>query len=65
MSFDGDTTLEEIVEDEEAQRVLAEYKVPCLGCPMAKFEMKDLTLKQICDQYDLDLDEILKELNNE
>ena len=63
MSFDKDTTLKEILEDEEAQEVLAEHEVPCLGCPMAQFEMEELTLEEICKRYDLDLDKILKELN--
>jgi len=63
MNFDKDSTLEEIIEDEEAQEVLAEYEVPCLTCPMAQFEMKDLTLEEICKRYNLDLDKILKDLN--
>lgn len=65
MEFDKDTTLEKVMEDEEAQRVLTEHQVPCLGCPLAQFEMEDLTLEEICKRYGLDLDKILKELNNE
>jgi len=65
MSFDKDTTLEEILEDEEAKKVLEKHELPCLGCPMAQFEMQDLTLEGMCKRYDLDLEQILKELNNE
>ncbi|MEF8847367.1 MAG: DUF1858 domain-containing protein [Candidatus Paceibacterota bacterium] len=63
MSFDEDTTLEELLEDEEAKEVLEKYELPCLGCPMAQFEMQDLTLKDMCNRYNLDVDKILEELN--
>lgn len=65
MEFDKDTTLEEILENEEARKILEEHNLPCLGCPMAQFEMEDLTLEEMCDRYNLDLEQILKELNNE
>lgn len=63
MEFTEDTNLETLLESEKAQEVLAEHEVPCLGCPMAKLEMQDLTLGQICEQYDLDLEKILTKLN--
>lgn len=65
MEFSKDTTLDELLENDHAQQVLAEHEVPCLGCPMAQLEMENLTLEEICKRYGLDLDKILKELNNE
>ncbi len=44
---------------------MAKYEVPCLGCPMAAMEMKDLKIKEIADKYDLDLKSILDDLNHE
>ncbi len=56
-------TLEGILANPRAKEILAKYKVPCLTCPMVKFEMESLTLGQICQMYNLDLEALLKELN--
>jgi hypothetical protein len=61
--FTEKSTLEEILEFPKAEDVLLKYNVPCLGCPMAKLEMRDLTLEQICVSYDIDQEKLLTDLN--
>jgi hypothetical protein len=59
-----DTTLSEILEIKKADKILTKYGVPCLTCPMAKFELNELKIGQVAEMYKLDLKNILKELNN-
>jgi hypothetical protein len=63
MEFTEKTTLEEVLEFSEAERVLTKYKLPCLGCPMAKIEMSGLTLGDICAAYRIDIKNLLVDLN--
>jgi len=58
-----DTTLAEILKYPEAEKVLAKYNLPCLGCPFAKYEMENLKIGQVCKMYDIDIQNLLKELN--
>ena len=58
-----DTTLEEILKAPGGERILRKYNFPCLGCSMAKFEMKSLKIGEVCETYNLYLDKILKDLN--
>lgn len=58
-----DTTLAEILELTGAQKILAKYNLPCLGCPMAKFEIENLKIGQVCKMYRIDIKNLLKELN--
>lgn len=58
------TTLSEILKYPEVYEILKEYEVPCLGCPMARFEMDSLTLEQITKQYNINIDGLLKALNS-
>ena len=57
------TTLLKILELKGAEKVLAKHGVPCISCPMAKFELDQLEIGQVCKMYGLNLKEILKELN--
>ncbi len=63
MDFTEKTTLKEVLEFSGGEDVLVKYKVPCLGCPMAQMEMNDLTLKDICAAYRIDLKNLLLDLN--
>ncbi len=63
MEFTEDSTLQEVLEFSEAEKILLKYRVPCLGCPMAKMEMTGLTLKDICANYRIDLKNLLIDLN--
>ena len=58
-----DTTLSEILKYSEAEKILAKYNLPCLGCPFAKFEMENLKIGEVCKTYNIDLKNLLKELN--
>jgi len=60
-----DTTLEEVLETPNAEQILAEYKVPCLTCPMAQMEMQVLRIGDICKMYGIDAVKLLKSLNEE
>jgi hypothetical protein len=63
MEFTDKSTLQEVLEFSEAEKILLKYKVPCLGCPMAKIEMAKLTLGEICNNYRIDIQKLLLELN--
>ena len=58
-----DSTLAEILKYPEAEKILQKYDLPCLSCPMAKLEMRFLKIGQIATMYGIDLEELLKELN--
>ena len=58
-----DTILAEILESKGAEKILVKYNLPCLTCPMAKFEMQKLTLVQVCKMYGIEIDKLLAELN--
>ncbi len=57
------TTLAEILEAKNAEEILAENGVPCVSCPMAKFEMDKLQIGQVCKMYGIDEKKLLDELN--
>lgn len=63
MEFTEKSTLEEVLEFSGAEDLLLKYKVPCLGCPMAKMEMSSLTIAQICAAYGIDQEKLLADLN--
>jgi hypothetical protein len=63
MKITSKTTLAKILEIKGASKILKKYRVPCLSCPMAAFELKKLQIGQVCKMYDLQEKEILKELN--
>ncbi len=58
-----DTTLAEILKLPGAGKILAKYKVPCLNCPFARFEMENLRIGDVCKMYKLDIKKLFKELN--
>ena len=58
-----DTLLKEVFSDPKKVKVLAKYHLPCLNCPLAFFEIENLTLKEVSQRYDIDLEKLLKELN--
>ncbi len=56
-------SLSQILKYPGAEEILAKYKLPCLWCPLAKFEMENLALGEICKMYNINLEKLLKELN--
>ena len=57
------TNLEEILKNQDLVKILAKYNLPCLGCAMAKLEIKGLKIGDVCQLYGIDLKSLLKELN--
>ncbi|GAI14939.1 unnamed protein product [marine sediment metagenome] len=58
-----DTTLAEVLKYPEAEKILARHNLPCLNCPFAKLEMDNLKIGQVCQMYNINIDKLLKELN--
>jgi len=58
------TTLAEILGKPELIKILVKYNLPCVGCPLAKYEMENLKIGEISKIYEINLAELLKELNN-
>jgi hybrid cluster-associated redox disulfide protein len=58
-----DTTLEEVLKQPGAEKILAKYSLPCLNCPMAKLEMGILKIGEAAKIYGIDGDRLIKELN--
>lgn len=63
MKITRNTTLAKILEIKGAEKVLAKHRVPCLTCPMAKFEIQRLKIGNVCKIYGLNQEKILKDLN--
>ena len=57
------TTLAEILKHPEAEKILVKHNLPCLWCPFAKMEIEDLKIGQVCQIYGINLENLLKELN--
>lgn len=58
-----DSFLAEVFKNPKTLQILAEYQLPCLYCPMARFEMENLTLKEICQRYNINIKNLLEDLN--
>lgn len=57
------TTISEILAISSGQEILSKYKLPCLTCPMAQFEVQDLKIGDVCKMYGIDLKKLLADLN--
>ena len=57
------TTLSEILEKKGMEEILAKYNLPCLTCPLAKFEIESLKLGEVCKMYKIDVKNLIEELN--
>jgi len=58
-----DTTLSEILSNPKAERILAKHNVPCLSCPFAQYEIKELKIGDVCKMYKINLKSLLTELS--
>lgn len=58
-----DTTLEEVLRHREAIPILMKYGLPCCACPLARFEMGRLKIGDAARRYGIDVNSLLKELN--
>jgi len=63
--FTAKSTLAEIMRAKKGEKILHKFRVPCMSCPMASFEINDLKIGEVCKIYGLDLKGILGELNKE
>ena len=58
-----DTPLEELLKRRETIMVLFKYGLPCLTCPMVRFEMGRLKIGEVARVYNIDVKALLEELN--
>ncbi len=63
MQITKDTTLAEAIKHPEVEDIMKKHGVPCMTCPMAKFEMDQLQIGQVCQMYGIDLEKLISELN--
>ena len=63
MTIDKNSILAEILKNPKAEEILAKYNLPCLTCPMARFEIENLKLGEVCKVYKINLERLLEELN--
>ena len=63
MKFTEKITLKKILDKKGAEKILMENGVPCLSCPIASLEIDKLKIGEVCKMYKLNLEKILKELN--
>ncbi|CEG13013.1 conserved hypothetical protein [groundwater metagenome] len=61
--FTKESTYQEIIAKEKSYEILAKHGVPCVTCPMAKYEMGKLKLGDISEMYGIDLKALLDDLN--
>jgi len=63
MKITKNSTLAEILNYPQAEKILVKYNLPCLNCPMAKEEMENLKIGDVCKMYNIELKKLLLELN--
>jgi predicted HTH domain antitoxin len=61
--YTENTKLSEVLNSPEASKIIAKYRLPCLHCAMAAYEAGILTLGQVSKIYGIDINGLLKELN--
>ncbi|MEG1499476.1 MAG: DUF1858 domain-containing protein [Clostridia bacterium] len=60
MKFNKDTTIGEILdENENLAEILMGFGMHCFGCPMSQME----TLEEAAEAHEIDLDLVIKKLN--
>ncbi len=58
-----ETKLSEILTKPELIEVLEKYHLPCLACPLARFEIENLEIGKVCELYGIEAEKLIKELN--
>ncbi len=61
--YTENTKLSEVLNLPETKKIISKYRLPCLDCPMARFEAGMLTLGQVSKTYGINLAGLLEELN--
>ena len=57
--------LGDILKKPYGKKVLSQFRLPCLSCPMAALEMGVLKIGDVSRMYGVDLQGLLKALNDE
>lgn len=57
------TKLSEVLKRPELIEILEKYNLPCLSCPMVRFEIENLEIGQVCEFYGIEAEKLIKELN--
>lgn len=65
MKITKKTTLEKILEKQRGEEILTKHGVPCVSCPMAKFEIEKLEIGEVCKMYGLPIKDIINDLNKQ
>jgi hybrid cluster-associated redox disulfide protein len=55
--------LSEILADQKMAEILTKHNLPCLSCPFAKYEIEQLKIGEVCEQYGINAEKLLEELN--
>jgi hypothetical protein len=69
MKITENTTLAEILDSNppttqpELVKILVKYNLPCVNCPLAKYEMENLKIGEICKMYNINVQKLLGELS--
>ncbi len=58
-----DTFLIEILNNPKTRKILEKYRLPCLNCPLAFFELEKLKIGEVCEIYQIDVESLIKKLN--
>ena len=62
--FTQNTLLSKILIYDNLRKILEKYNLPCLNCPMRTFEIGELKIGNVCKMYNIDLNNLLRELNS-
>jgi hypothetical protein len=65
MKITKKTKLDKLLGNKKIEKILLNYGLPCVTCPFAQYEMKQLELGDVCNRYGIDLKKLIAELNNE
>lgn len=63
IKFTKNATLDQILRHPEGKRILTKYRLPCLHCPMAAYEMGRLKIGEVAKIYGINIENLLAELN--
>jgi len=63
MKYTKNTTVAEIMKTKKGMKAMVKFNIPCLGCPMAAYEVQQLKIGDVAKFYNIDLKGLLKDLN--
>lgn len=57
------TKLDKLLGNKKTEKILLDFGLPCVSCPFAQYEMKQLELGDVCDRYGIDSKKLITKLN--